>query len=37
VADAMGVRATDLPLTPDKLLELLEKKARDIKASGRAA
>ncbi|MDP6876220.1 MAG: molybdopterin-dependent oxidoreductase, partial [Alphaproteobacteria bacterium] len=29
VADAMGVRACELPLTPDRLLELLEKKARD--------
>ena len=28
VADAVGVRATELPLTPDRLMELLEKKAR---------
>lgn len=26
VADAVGVRATELPLTPDRLMELLEKK-----------
>ncbi len=32
VADAIGVRATELPLTPERLLELLEKTAR-----GRAA
>jgi 4-hydroxybenzoyl-CoA reductase subunit alpha len=37
VADAMGVRATSLPLTPDRLLELLEKKARDMRANGEAA
>ncbi|MDP7548022.1 MAG: hypothetical protein QGF20_12070, partial [Alphaproteobacteria bacterium] len=36
VADAMGVRATELPLTPDRLLELLEKKARDERAAGSA-
>ena len=29
VADAVGVRAVELPVTPDRLLELLEKKARD--------
>ena len=34
VADAMGVRATELPLTPDRLLELLEKKARGERAAG---
>ncbi len=28
VADAMGVRATELPLTPERLLRLLEKAAR---------
>ena len=28
VANAVGVRATELPLTPDRLMELLEKKAR---------
>jgi 4-hydroxybenzoyl-CoA reductase subunit alpha len=36
VADAMGVRAAELPLTPDRLLELLEKKVReDAATSGR--
>jgi CO/xanthine dehydrogenase Mo-binding subunit len=29
VADAIGVRATELPLTPERLLELLEKAPRD--------
>ncbi len=29
VADAVGVRAVELPVTPDRLMELLEKKARD--------
>ena len=29
VADAVGVQAAELPITPDRLLELLEKKARD--------
>ncbi|MDE0726758.1 MAG: 4-hydroxybenzoyl-CoA reductase subunit alpha [Alphaproteobacteria bacterium] len=29
VADAVGVRPTELPVTPDRLMELLEKKARD--------
>ncbi|HJM90723.1 MAG: 4-hydroxybenzoyl-CoA reductase subunit alpha [Alphaproteobacteria bacterium] len=33
VADAMGVRAADLPLSPDRLLELLEQKARDNRAA----
>lgn len=28
VADAIGVRATELPLTPERLLELLEKAPR---------
>ncbi len=28
VADAVGVRATALPLTPERLLELLEKKKK---------
>ncbi len=37
VADAMGVRATALPLTPDRLLELLEKKARDERVSANAS
>lgn len=29
VAAAVGVRPTELPVTPDRLMELLEKKARD--------
>jgi hypothetical protein len=29
----MGVRACELPLTPDRLMELLEKKARDDRAA----
>ena len=33
VADAMGVRATDLPLTPDRLMDLLEKKAKADRAA----
>ena len=28
VADAIGIRATDLPLTPERVLELLEKKRK---------
>jgi 4-hydroxybenzoyl-CoA reductase subunit alpha len=35
VADAMGVRPTELPLTPDRLMELLENKAREERAAGR--
>ncbi len=35
VADAVGVRATELPLTPDRLMELLEKKARDSRAAAK--
>ena len=34
VADAIGVRATELPLTPDRLLELMEKKAKADAAGG---
>ena len=34
VADAMGVRVSELPVTPDRLLEILEKHAKD---SGEAA
>jgi len=34
VADAMGVRVRELPVTPDRLLEILEKHAKD---SGEAA
>ena len=37
VADAVGVRATELPLTPDRLMEMLEKKERDERAAARAA
>ena len=37
VADAVGVRPTELPVTPDRLMELLEKKARDARADGGAA
>jgi 4-hydroxybenzoyl-CoA reductase subunit alpha len=33
VADAVGVRATDLPLTPDRLMDLLEKKAKADRAA----
>jgi len=33
VADALGVRPTALPLTPDRLMELLEKRARDDRAA----
>jgi 4-hydroxybenzoyl-CoA reductase subunit alpha len=29
VADATGIRVNDLPITPDRLLEMMEKKARD--------
>jgi 4-hydroxybenzoyl-CoA reductase subunit alpha len=32
VADAVGVRPTELPVTPDRLMELLEKKARSTSA-----
>ena len=28
VADAIGVRATDLPLTPERVLELVEKQKK---------
>lgn len=37
IADALGVRARALPLTPDRLLEMLEKHARAKRAGGRAA
>ena len=33
VANAVGVRATELPLTPDRLMELLEKQARQEKVT----
>jgi 4-hydroxybenzoyl-CoA reductase subunit alpha len=29
VADAIGIRATELPLTPDRLMALLEKQPQD--------
>ena len=32
VAQAVGVRATELPLTPDRLMEMLEKKEREERA-----
>ena len=35
VADAIGVRACELPLTPDRLMELREKKERDDRAAKR--
>lgn len=35
VADAVGVRATELPLTPDRLMELLEKKEARARPRGR--
>ncbi|MDP6812686.1 MAG: 4-hydroxybenzoyl-CoA reductase subunit alpha [Alphaproteobacteria bacterium] len=35
VADAIGVRATELPLTPDRLLDLLEKTALAERAGGK--
>jgi 4-hydroxybenzoyl-CoA reductase subunit alpha len=33
VADAVGIRASELPLTPDRLMELMEKKERDKRAA----
>ena len=35
VADALGVRARELPLTPDRLMELLEKKETDERGAAR--
>ncbi len=35
VADAVGIRASELPLTPDRLMELMEKKERDDRVAGR--
>ena len=32
VADAIGVRPTDLPVTPDKLMELMEKNTNNAKS-----
>ena len=37
VADAVGVRATELPLTPERMLELLEKKRRARRRAASAA
>ena len=37
VADAVGVRPTELPLTPERMLELLEKKKRARRRSASAA
>ena len=39
VADAIGVRATELPLTPDRLMALMEKRetAERVRARGGAA
>jgi 4-hydroxybenzoyl-CoA reductase subunit alpha len=36
VADATGIRPTELPVTPDRLMELMEKRERDRRA-GKAA
>ncbi len=35
VADAIGVRPTELPVTPDRLMELLENKLRDDRIAAR--
>ena len=37
VAEAMGVRPTELPVTPDRLLALLENKVREDRAAARKA
>ena len=37
VAEAMGVRPTELPVTPDRMMELLENKLRDDRAAARKA
>ena len=37
VADAVGVRAAELPLTPDRLMELLEKKQTEARVASRQA
>ena len=37
VADAVGVRATELPLTPDRLMALLEKRETDRRVRARAS
>jgi hypothetical protein len=37
VADAMGVRAHELPVTPDRLLRILEDKEREMRSSATAA
>ena len=37
VAQAVGVRAHEMPLTPDRLMELLENKEREDRAAARSA
>ena len=37
VADAVGVRASELPLTPDRLMELMEKKDTEARVASRQA
>jgi 4-hydroxybenzoyl-CoA reductase subunit alpha len=37
VADAVGIRATELPLTPDRLMALLEKKEQEDRAAAKGA
>ena len=37
VADAVGVRATELPLTPDRLMALMEKQETDRRVAARAS
>ena len=32
VADAIGIRPTELPVTPDRLLKLMEKKEQEARA-----
>ena len=32
VADAIGIRPTELPVTPDRLLKLMEKKGQEVRA-----
>ena len=35
IEDALGVRVTELPITPDRLMEILEKKERDQRAAAK--
>ncbi len=37
VTDALGVRPNELPVTPDRLMAMVEKKARETRAGARAA